>query len=86
MGKVVTRLLLMRPPSGRLPWLAPGLYLAAWAAGAHELGTIRTWATFQKGGIYEVRVFIDREHLPPGFASSAEPPRTPIPPSSRNPV
>jgi hydrogenase/urease accessory protein HupE len=48
------------------------------AASAHELGTIRTYATFLRDGSYEVKVFVDREHLPPGFASSAEPPRIPI--------
>jgi hypothetical protein len=58
--------------------LAAGVFLASGAAVAHELGTIRTYATFQKGGGYEVRVFIDREHLPPGFASAAAPPGTPI--------
>jgi hypothetical protein len=57
---------------------AAGVFLAAGSAAAHELGTIRAYATFQKGGGYEVRVFIDREHLPPGFASSAAPPRIPI--------
>ena len=62
----------------RLPGFVAGLLLAAHAAGAHELGTIRTYATFQKKGGYEVEVFIDREHLPPGFASSAAPPRLPI--------
>ena len=58
--------------------IAAGVFFAAGAAGAHELGTIRTYAAFQKGGGYEVRVFIDREHLPPGFAASAAPPRLPI--------
>jgi hydrogenase/urease accessory protein HupE len=48
------------------------------AAAAHELGTIRTNATFLKSGEYRIEVFIDREHLPPGFASSAGPPRVPI--------
>ena len=63
----------------RLPRLLPILVcLMTSRAGAHELGTIRTYATFQKGGGYEVEVFIDREHLPPGFASSAGPPRLPI--------
>ena len=54
------------------------LCLNASLAAAHELGTIRTYATFQKRGEYEVEVFIDREHLPPGFASSAPPPRLPV--------
>ncbi len=38
---------------------------------AHELGTIRTTATFRKDGTYRVEVIIDREHLPPGFASGS---------------
>jgi hydrogenase/urease accessory protein HupE len=58
--------------------VALSLCLHASAAAGHELGTIRTYAGFQKGGEYVVEVFIDREHLPPGFASSAGPPRTPI--------
>jgi hypothetical protein len=46
----------------------------AWShASAHELGTIRTYATFSKGGAFQVEVFIDREHLPPGFSASAAP-------------
>jgi hypothetical protein len=57
---------------------AAGLLLALSTASAHELGTIRTYARFRKGGTYEVEVFIDREHLPPGFAASAGPPRAPI--------
>jgi hypothetical protein len=51
------------------------LLAAAGAASAHELGTIRTYATFFKDGHYEVEVFVDREHLPPGFASTASPSR-----------
>ncbi len=63
----------------RFPRLLPLLLcLVAPFATAHELGTIRTYATFQKGGEYEVEVFIDREHLPPGFASSARPPELPV--------
>ncbi len=58
--------------------LSAGLFLFFSLARAHELGTIRTYATFLKSGEYEVRVFIDREHLPPGFASSAGEPRLPI--------
>jgi HupE/UreJ protein len=42
-------------------------------ASAHELGTIRTYATFEKGGTYLVEVIIDREHLPPGFSAEAAP-------------
>jgi len=67
------------PPLSRgIVRIAAGLLLAVPASVAHELGTIRTYATFQKGGGYEVVVLIDREHLPPGFASSAAPPRIPI--------
>src|SRR6266536_3451437 len=63
----------------RLPWLLPILLCLVTPRGeAHELGTIRTYATFKKGGEYEVEIFIDREHLPPGFASPAGPPRLPI--------
>ena len=68
----------MRPASRLLFALTAGVYLWAGAAAAHELGTIRTNAFFQKSGQYRVRVFIDREHLPPGFASAAAPPRIPI--------
>jgi len=42
----------------------------AGAARAHELGTIRTYADFRKDGTWGIEVFIDREHLPPGFAAS----------------
>jgi hypothetical protein len=69
----------MRPASRLLFTLvAAGAHLGAGAAAAHELGTIRTTASFQRSGQYEVRVFIDREHLPPGFASNAAAPRIPI--------
>jgi hydrogenase/urease accessory protein HupE len=64
--------------SARRLTLAAGLCLASSICPAHELGTIRTYVTFQKGGGYEVEVFIDREHLPPGFAASAGPPVVPI--------
>jgi len=47
-------------------------------ASGHELGTIRTYADFSKGGGFRVEVFIDREHLPPGFAASAEQPKRTI--------
>jgi hypothetical protein len=47
------------------------LALAAGAARAHELGTIRVVARFQKGGAYTIDAIVDREHLPPGFAASA---------------
>src|SRR5262249_34690757 len=62
----------------RLFALTAALCLAAGLAKAHELGTIRTYATFFKDGHYEVEVFVDREHLPPGFAERAEAPRIPI--------
>lgn len=38
---------------------------------AHELGTIRVVARFQKGGRYEIDAIVDRQHLPPGFGASA---------------
>ncbi len=40
-------------------------------AAAHELGTIRVVARFQKGGRYEIDAIVDRQHLPPGFGASA---------------
>jgi hypothetical protein len=57
--------------------LAAALFVLAVAPGtrAHELGTIRTFATFEKNGTYRVELRIDREHLPPGFA--AAPPSSP---------
>lgn len=64
--------------AGRVFAVAAGLYLASCLCRAHELGTIRTYVTLRNGGRYEVEVFIDREHLPPGFAASAAPPRIPI--------
>lgn len=39
-------------------------------AGAHELGTIRVTARFQKGGAYTIDAIVDRQHLPPGFGAS----------------
>jgi hydrogenase/urease accessory protein HupE len=45
---------------------------------AHELGTIRTYADFHRDGRFSIEIFIDREHLPPGFAASAVLSRTPI--------
>jgi len=54
------------------------LCLRASAASGHELGTIRTTASFRRDATYRVDVAIDREHLPPGFAASAGPPRIPI--------
>lgn len=44
--------------------------LAAGAA-AHELGTIRVVARFEKGGRYEIDATVDRQHLPPGFSAGA---------------
>ena len=58
--------------------LVAGLLLAVPVSVAHELGTIRTYAKFLRDGSYEVEVSVDREHLPPGFARSAELPRIPI--------
>ncbi|HYR46055.1 MAG TPA: HupE/UreJ family protein [Thermoanaerobaculia bacterium] len=37
---------------------------------AHELGTIRTTATFRRDGTYDVLVVIDREHLPSAFGAA----------------
>jgi len=54
------------------------LCLRVSAASGHELGTIRTTASFCRDATYRVDVAIDREHLPPGFAASAGPPRIPI--------
>jgi len=54
------------------------LCLRASAVCGHELGTIRTTATFHRDATYRVDVTIDREHLPPGFATSAGPPRIPV--------
>src|ERR1700687_4495626 len=45
---------------------------------AHELGTIRTYSDFHRDGTFRIAVLIGREHLPPGFAASAAPPRRPI--------
>jgi hydrogenase/urease accessory protein HupE len=42
---------------------APGL--------AHELGTIRVVARFQKDGTYAIDAIVDRQHLPPGFGAGA---------------
>ncbi|HTR04599.1 MAG TPA: HupE/UreJ family protein [Thermoanaerobaculia bacterium] len=40
-------------------------------AAAHELGTIRVVARFEKGGRYAIDAIVDREHLPPGFGAGA---------------
>src|SRR6266849_2063319 len=37
---------------------------------AHELGTIRVSARFQKNGTYQVDAIVDRQHLPPGFGAA----------------
>ena len=77
--RVATRVAFwVKPSSLKVFGLTAGLFLVFSTAHAHELGTIRTYATFRKSGEYEIRVFIDREHLPPGFASSAGPPLTRI--------
>jgi hydrogenase/urease accessory protein HupE len=56
----------------RLKALAVPLWLALTAtAFAHELGTIRVNAEFRRDGTYAVDCVVDREHLPPGFASEA---------------
>ena len=60
------------------PLAAVALLSVAAPLRGHELGTIRTYATFLRGGTYRIEVFIDREHLPPGFAASAPPPSRPI--------
>jgi hydrogenase/urease accessory protein HupE len=39
------------------------------AAVAHELGTIRTFATLHRDGTFAVELILDREHLPPGFGA-----------------
>jgi hypothetical protein len=36
---------------------------------AHELGTIRVFARFQRAGTYAIDAIVDRQHLPPGFGS-----------------
>ncbi len=69
----------MSPGSSGRRWAAV-ILLTAGSASAHELGTIRTNVTFTKGGEYQAEVLIDREHVPPGFGSTARPParRAPI--------
>ena len=42
-------------------------------ASAHELGTVRVVARFEKGGRYEIDAIVDRQHLPPGFGAGAPP-------------
>jgi len=56
----------------RLAALAAILVLAASGIlAAHELGTIRVVARFEKGGRYEIDAIVDRQHLPPGFGAGA---------------
>ena len=69
---------MLQVPLRRMVVVAAGLCLIARAAASHELGTIRTYATFLKDGQYEVEVYVDREHLPPRFAESARVPRVPV--------
>lgn len=45
------------------------IVVLATTASAHELGTIRTTATFHKDGTWVVEFILDREHLPPGFGA-----------------
>src|SRR5262245_43805374 len=56
--------------SRRLGLALLGLALAGLAVG-HELGTIRVFVDFQKGGVYMVDLIVDREHLPPGFGKGS---------------
>ncbi len=54
--------------------LGIALALAAAVPGravAHELGTVRVVARFEKGGRYEIDAIVDRQHLPPGFGAGA---------------
>ncbi|HYX21324.1 MAG TPA: HupE/UreJ family protein [Thermoanaerobaculia bacterium] len=56
--------------------LALALALAAAMSGrasAHELGTVRVVARFEKGGRYEIDAIVDRQHLPPGFGAGVSP-------------
>jgi hydrogenase/urease accessory protein HupE len=52
-------------------FFAGAFLLLSGAAGAvaHELGTIRTFATFHGDGTFAVELILDREHLPPGFGT-----------------
>ena len=53
--------------AGRL-FLFGALILSVSAtAGAHELGTLRTFVAFHKDGSFAVELIVDREHLPPRF-------------------
>jgi hydrogenase/urease accessory protein HupE len=55
--------------AGRAFFWGALLLISGMAAVAHELGTIRTFATFHKDGTYAVELILDREHLPPGFGA-----------------
>jgi hypothetical protein len=44
--------------------------LMAMTATAHELGTLRTFVTFHRDGVFVVELIVDREHLPPGFGAA----------------
>src|SRR5690348_15302185 len=56
-----------RPAGVRRLLLAAALLCAAASVSAHELGSIRVSAHFQKDGTYRIDATVDREHLPPGF-------------------
>jgi hydrogenase/urease accessory protein HupE len=51
--------------------LAAALLCGAGALPAHELGSIRVSARFQRDGTYRIDAIVDREHLPPGFGDGA---------------
>jgi hydrogenase/urease accessory protein HupE len=55
--------------AGRRFSVAILLLAASAATSAHELGTIRTTATFRRDGTWVVELIVDREHLPPGFGA-----------------
>src|SRR5438093_13259695 len=56
--------------AGRL-FLFGALILSVSAtAGAHELGTLRTFVAFHKDGSFAVELIVDREHLPPRFGEN----------------
>jgi hypothetical protein len=46
------------------------LLIVSATVSAHELGTLRTFATFHKDGSFAVELILDREHLPPGFGTA----------------
>src|SRR5438105_1034308 len=57
--------------SSRLAALVLYAFLAAAAARAHELGTIRVVARFHRDGAFAIDAIVDRQHLPPGFGTAA---------------